>query len=168
MKLFFIFFLVLLFNLKCIAQTDTLEQKLIQYKKLFDAGLITEKEYQEVKAKTLEIPVTRKEEINLSKSLISREQREELGGLKRGYLNNLAAGITMLSISSVAILSTILFVSNSDKNKPLYYGAEGLVLIGSFVSISRGSSLRNQYYRRKDELGVSINQNGIGLCYTFK
>lgn len=54
MKHLFTVFLLMLF-IVCYGQTDSLEIKLQQYKKLYDSGLITEAEYQTLKARELKI-----------------------------------------------------------------------------------------------------------------
>ena len=182
MKAFFLFITLLLLNVLAIAQTDSLEQKLIQYKKLFDSGLITEKEYEEVKAKALQIPVTKKEEINLGDQSITKAENQELNKLRKRYRESFAVGISFACIAP-AFLVTALVIADKDipysstyehdkKNQrdlSLLFGLVGGVFtIGSFYGFVDGTTYSHKYYRKIDTLGLSINQNGIGLRYTIK
>ncbi len=174
MKVFFILITLLLFNILAIAQTDSLEQKLTQYKKLFESGLITEKEYEEVKAKALEIPVSRKEEINTKTQTLIITEPKELIELKSQYRDNYGFAIFSGCVGSMLIISSII-IKESDIPNPkrdnlslslgTVGGVFGLVCI---TNIILGGKNVKKYLAKKEQLGVSLNPHGIGLCYTFK
>lgn len=172
MKTLFLFFLLL--PLGVFAQTDSTTIKLNQYKSWRDAGVISEQEYVQLKAKLLQIPVA----TNTDPSTKKQVDTAALNSLLQKAKSNTTGGIVMMSLGGVFIIGTTIYryvgpVVNSRTDTDYKIGIGGGYTVGAVsmvvggILVGVGIHNRVLYAEGKKSIAVISYQDRIGLALNF-
>lgn len=174
-----------IFCAAAVAQTDSLEQKLLQYKSLFEKGLITQQEYDAVKASVLKIaPPAAQQTEKISASTLDDLNKKWKGQVRGGCILVpmgvcFGAGAWIYASKSYDVYD---YYQNGSFNQQLFDAAvkrrktasiiiasAGGVIIGAGTGLLIAGSINKAIWKdKKSKLTAGIGPNGLGLVYLFK
>ncbi len=169
-----LFFILLLLPFTAFCQTDSTTIKLNQYKSWRDAGVISEEEYGQLKARLLQIPLSAKDEPSAKKQIDTAALKNLLQKAK----SNTTGGIVMMSLGGVFIIGTTVYryaapvVKNrTDTDYKIGigggYAVGGVSMVVGGILLGVGIHNRVLYNEGKKNLALVLDEDKVGLAFNF-
>lgn len=166
--LFFLLIMIVI-SQQCVAQTDSTKIKLDQYQKWHDAGIISDGEYSQVKAKLLNIVLPKQEEPKEAKA-----SPIELSKLQEKYKAQITGGSVLFSVGIAGIVGGAMYftyaqptISNRKTNAIVICSFGGASAIDGSIILATGLKNRALYRSEKGNLSLNVGLNQLGVTYNF-
>lgn len=163
-------FVFIIFVLTACAQTDSTAIKLQEYKTLHEKGLISDKEYEVLKGKLLEIPTSSGNEVVI---VYPKKDTVDMRALERTYKAQIITGSMELATGALLVGLFVHF-----RNEPLERNSNGvytssirqaricLVASGVFCGVGLYSVIRGSKNRQK-YINLSASPGTVSFQYIF-
>lgn len=169
-----LFFILLLLPFTAFCQTDSTTIKLNQYKSWRDAGVISEEEYGQLKARLLQIPLSTKDEPSTKKQI----DTAALKNLLQKSKSNTTGGIVMMSLGGGFLIGTTVYrvkgptsgyQSNIDYKIVVGsgYAVGSVSMIIGGILLGVGVHNRVLYNEGKKNLALVLDKDKVGLAFNF-
>jgi hypothetical protein len=176
-------YLIIIFSFLCVsafAQSDSLTIKLKQLKELKDSSLISQTEYEQLKAKELGIDkkevekVNNEEVVKLQKKLNGKIVGSSIGAVfcATGIIGAITTKYKPIELEydNTGKVDTRAYdyqVRTRKKNVTMLWAFSGLMGAFTVVNLATLQSTSDKLHKAKQSVSLNINGNGFSVAYHF-